>query len=384
MSGTYNLARILLKSGSLPIDQIQAGDLILNNHGLFSPVTEVFKEYFRGPAFKIKTHGFNEEFIVSGSQKVLSCKAFRCLSGIAFCTPDCKRQYCNNRKTPTKNCKQGYKGYKLGFNETKDLVGGDILVFPRPKFERSINVKLKLEKRMRHPTPPSIIVSPDIMRLFGYYLAEGCSSRVGIILVFNKNETEYHEDVKNLVLNNFNVEGHSYETKRNAMRVCFHSRVLSNLFFETLGNGSRSKAIPTWAFDVGEDHIRELFKGWALGDGGFNHDSFRVTTTNQNFIHVMRLLLIKMGVVPIYSQYRAKGGMAGRLTMSSAQLKKLKEITGIEHPNPAMGVKRSKYFYVDENYVYYPIRSIEEIEYEGNMWGLKTDDGFVANFVSYE
>lgn len=158
-----------------------------------------------------------------------------------------------------------------------------------------------------------IAVDEDLLRLCGYYLAEGYISqdagrasaireRVGFC--FHENETEYTADVQHILWRwglKF-IERHA----THALTTMVSSRIFSWLLRDILRCGIRSedKALPRLAFNVLPELRMELIRGAFSGDGAVTavqngqNVTLEYATVSKGLADGMTLLLQTVGVVP--------------------------------------------------------------------------------------
>ncbi len=122
--------------------------------------------------------------------------------------------------------------------------------------------------------PATVKITPDIARLIGYYLAEGCATsergNERIRFTFNTKETEFINDVRDILKAEFDVETSIYHSK---IDQATHIRAASAMFgwflIEVLDCGRRSTEmrIPEILLNASNSHKTELLKGLLRGDG---------------------------------------------------------------------------------------------------------------------
>ena len=159
----------------------------------------------------------------------------------------------------------------------------------------------------------SIPVDADLLRLCGYYLAEGYISqdigRAGAIrervgICFHEQEIEYTADVQR-ILRRYGlkfIERHG----TNALTTTVSSRILSWLLRDVLHCGIRSedKALPRMAFNVAPALRMELIRGAFSGDGAVTtvqngqNVMLEYATVSKALADGMTLLLQTVGVIP--------------------------------------------------------------------------------------
>ena len=194
-----------------------------------------------------------------------------------------------------------------------------------------------------------IPVDSDLLRLLGYYLAEGYLSqdtgrqgarrdRVGFS--FHEDEAEYIADLRRILtgLGLKFIERHSTRARTTIVS----SRVFAWLLRDVLRCGIRSedKALPHLAFNVAPALRFELLRGAFSGDGavstvqGGKNLMFEYATTSKQLADGLVLLLQTIGVVPaIYPRWMNKSKRIAYILRVSgyAQLDTLRDIFGQKH-----------------------------------------------------
>lgn len=115
--------------------------------------------------------------------------------------------------------------------------------------------------------PEEIKITPDFMRLLGYYTAEGYA-RKEVDFCFNRDEVEYMEDVKTLMRNIFGLGEYKerYHTE-NAVNIVYSSAPAAELFESLCGSGAHAKHVPGVLFEAPFEYYREFMRGYSRGDG---------------------------------------------------------------------------------------------------------------------
>ena len=113
-----------------------------------------------------------------------------------------------------------------------------------------------------------IRVDGGLMRLIGYFLAEGhitdIINQTGFS--FNRNEMEYIEDCKNLLKRITNRKISIRHPNTNSTQILIHSKEWAH-FFRNFCGVKKEKHIPNFAWKIGRADFVELLRGYIRGDG---------------------------------------------------------------------------------------------------------------------
>ncbi|MFQ6049555.1 MAG: ATP-dependent metallopeptidase FtsH/Yme1/Tma family protein [Candidatus Paceibacterales bacterium] len=115
--------------------------------------------------------------------------------------------------------------------------------------------------------PQRIQVTPSLMKLLGYYTAEGRKTDYYLQFVFGTKEKKLHQDCINLMKEIFGVSPHLRYTEENSLRITYHSKFLAKFFEKHCGNGSHNKHVPEFLWDLPKEYFLNYLKGYAGGDG---------------------------------------------------------------------------------------------------------------------
>jgi phosphoribosylformylglycinamidine synthase len=142
--------------------------------------------------------------------------------------------------------------------------------------------------------PAVVELTPDIARLVGYYLSEGCVTGTAprIVLAFHRDETDAKQDVLKL-LGSLGIEGKTYEDPNfltTQIRVGHH--LFAVLLRDVLGCGANSydAKVPSQLMGASAVHRRELLAGLLRGDGSVWTENKRRTYRKgtQEYTHDFR------------------------------------------------------------------------------------------------
>jgi len=167
----------------------------------------------------------------------------------------------------------------------------------------------------KHQTllPEKVKVTPELMRLFGYYVAEGYS-RKELDFCLNVKEKEKIADIKNLMRKIFNLDP---DAERNitpkAINIVYHCKPLAEFFAYHCGKGAHYKHIPSFLFEAPQKYFIEFLKGYASGDGhlvkkGRNTGNLILISVSKRLILELNWLSRIHGFEPYYSEFRNQEG----------------------------------------------------------------------------
>ncbi|WP_456417443.1 GDP-mannose 4,6-dehydratase [Methanocaldococcus sp.] len=168
---------------------------------------------------------------------------------------------------------KGLTELRNGFEETSYIL-----------YRRLLNIPQEVEE---------IEVTPELMWLFGLYLAEGHASntekelkrKVRNVTITSK-DIESLKKAKKLLEKYFGYKKASIRKKKNdedTYQLEFGGEILYSIFSEW-GGTSETKRIPSWAWKLSRDHIEKLLEGYE-GDAHIRKDGSRIfTSKNQTLI----------------------------------------------------------------------------------------------------
>ncbi|HUS49662.1 MAG TPA: LAGLIDADG family homing endonuclease, partial [Candidatus Paceibacterota bacterium] len=113
-----------------------------------------------------------------------------------------------------------------------------------------------------------IKITLGLMRLIGYFLAEGHVTNIinQTGFSFNKNEEEYIRDCKNLLSEITNRKISIRHPNPNSTQILIHSKEWAN-FFDTYCGKKRDKHIPSFSWRLPKELFIEMLRGYIRGDG---------------------------------------------------------------------------------------------------------------------
>jgi ATP-dependent Zn protease len=157
--------------------------------------------------------------------------------------------------------------------------------------------------------PEKVKVTPELMRLFGYYTAEGYTRKeVDFCLGFH--EEENIADVERLMKKIFGLkpDRKKYATP-NAVNIIYYCKPLAEFFAKHCGRGAKNKHIPSFLFSAPFEYFREFFQGYFNGDGTLGQTGRgSVTSVSQQLILELNWLFRMHGFKSYIRKFSVKAG----------------------------------------------------------------------------
>jgi 2-oxoglutarate ferredoxin oxidoreductase subunit beta len=263
-----------------------------------------------------------------------------------------------------------------------ELHPGDYLVFPvmqqvADMSEYRLTFTRRLKDTRSKPLPGTVALDNDLLRLLGYYIAEGSSHKRSLLFSLHQDEVELAADVRDLMGHVFGLAGTIEKDHRGGkgVDVVFNSSYLAEMFGETFGRSAKDKRVPHELMFLPPAKQEGLLCGLWRGDGDFKKAKARFTTTSLVLAEQVKLLLLRQGIVPIFTTEPAHDNhrTAYRLYVSYwGDYNKLAEIVGVEARKAEGRDKRSSL--LKGGRVYLPISTITTSSFDGPVYDLTIDD----------
>ncbi|WP_297712865.1 LAGLIDADG family homing endonuclease [Clostridium sp.] len=414
---------ILLSNGSIKnIENIRIGDEVITAYGNMQLVENLLRYDIKEKIVIIESA--NEKVKLTSDHKMLAIKASKCTK--VWKDRSKLPIVCKESCSLKEKCKNpAYKDYKLEWIEANKLEKNDFVVYPRVKEEiKDVKYDLldycKHEDHLRYDNEHIwyeigsnklqskkvnrfIELNTNLCKLYGYFISEGWTTinedireyKVGF--GFNKKETEYIEDVLNLVKSVFGLEGYVREHKiKQSTSIEFNSKIISEFLRIQCGEGANNKRIP---YDVVNDasnsDLKLLVANMFRGDGSHSDincesSSFRIkyTTTSIELTRQLRMILARLGYWSTFKvRVKPEEKMHDEYSVCVSGMQLLKWNDDFE--NYQIPVRQQKFFrndsfYMDDDYFYIKIKSKTEEEYIGKVYDLSVpgDTSYIANSMA--
>ena len=383
-----------------PISAVNKGDKVLTHKGIYKKVAETFVRNYNGKVYRIQPYYFTQGITVTEEHPFLAIKTVKNCSYLGgLCKPN------SIAKGAHKCRKKHYKNYKVKWIPAKDLEINDIILYPRIKKIFDIkNIKISdivkkenyrfykqfiIPKKGRQDKPIKNIIkiTPEFCRLVGYYLSEGCiiKKNNSIQFSFGQKEHQYINDVVNLMKKCFGIKI-AKKRKRNGYELYFYSKAVmemfDRLFYET-GKPRKafSKRLPEWALYLDKKKQAEILRGWWRGDAG--------VSVSELLSEQMKIICLRLKIIPSIArttkeyQNKTKRYIGKRLIRANYDCIIFRNLSFYEDRFNLLKDLSFKKFktklqrkhgWVDENYIYIPIKKIGTKKYSGPVYNLEVED----------
>lgn len=144
--------------------------------------------------------------------------------------------------------------------------------------------------KLAYEFPLHLSLTEGILRLFGYYIAEGHCEKYFII---SSGDREIITDFQR-TLDHLNVyvrlRPDTYDYQVNSL-------LLSNLFKNLCGRDSATKRLPSFWPQLSDDQLAHLLKAYFSGDGGVDGAAITCTTLSKQLASDLTYALLRFGIV---------------------------------------------------------------------------------------
>lgn len=384
---------ILTESGVKQIEQVSTDDKVLDRYGEYTETLNIIRRRYDGDIISIlPTYQTSFPLFFTPKHPILVAEAEMCNKVRGYCIPGKTNKKCTN-------CNN--KKYKLRFLPASDIYTsnrnpyiGDkklLLAIPRVTKVEDVDVmkideilktgitvkndKISSSKAYNVKKVQNVVeISPDFMKLVGFYLAEGSVNiyKQGggcIRFHFGHHEREFANEVVRLIKKSFSIKATIYKT-RTTLDVTVCSIILARLFKSLFDTGSANKFLPQWILYLPYEKQYSLLEGYFKGDGAKDdvRNTISAATVSKQLAYYLRQILFRLGILHNFSLRKNNNS---KICKSKNKLYQL-TITGlsgnilgkkIDYNLPIRKHIRAHEGGIDNNFMYLPIKKIERKTY---------------------
>lgn len=433
--------RILMHNGTyLPIKDVQVGDRVYTHTGEIKEVKNVQIRLFDGLIKKINMEGYISPIEITPNHKMMTLKKQElCACGCGGILPVKKKKALGWKSKYSKRFLNGHfqnvwntnKYAKTHKNELKEKMQdrreftvNDLDWVPSGEMKKNDILLLPVRKNAKQPQ--DIDCTVEKCRLIGYFLAEGCYSRLGgelysVTFSFGLDEKDtYVREVADLMKMVFpNCRPCIIPRKKgNACLVVVRNKEIAKWFYELCGEYSHKKKLADRVLSWPDHYLKHLIGAYLNGDGcgsarrpdertGSVVQTLNGTSVSEDLISQIHLMLFKVGVynrvcadvnsksVEIkkavnYGMTTVTRQLLGnevtmdirpsyRIEIPHHDMDKLEKYSSyVRVPRHVRDYSNLKFIDVDENttYIGRRISSVEEYPYNGTVYNLQIEDDY--------
>jgi len=379
---------IKTEKGFHKIEDIQVGQKVLTHRGRFMPVIRTLWRPYKGEIIDIRTRKSNEIVSLTADHEVYAIKTKNCIHKgrlTRICQWNCQK------------CKRSFwKDYKIEKLPASQLAINDFLLYPINQDIKDIemlDLKKYYNRRISNygrdigDIPDKIKVEEKLLRLIGYYIAEGSNHRAYIRFSLGNHEEKFAQEIKNLVENIFKVKTTIYRRKKGnktGLEITACNSKLSNIFENLCGLHAGNKHIP-FEFQYlpfGKQRIilDGIYKGdgysWKVNKCKRDRKFKAITTISLVLAEQLRDILLRLNIAPTLFINKEK--------TDKKQVHHQQSYRVEWQENPGA---HYSHFYEEHGVLYWisPIKTIKKRYYKGDTYDftIAKDHSYVAgNFVA--
>lgn len=244
---------------------------------------------------------------------------------------------------------------------------------------------------------PSVLkITPELIRLIGYFLAEGhlnSNYRINFSFALEGNGHDNYcvDDVIYCIKKVFKTKPKIYHEK-STRHVCLDNCVIHDFFAYILGlekQNSKTKKIPSLIFNINSKLQLEFLKALFLGDGSLNKNHISFNTASYDMAVGISYILLQQGIIFSTSfQNKKNYNMKVISICGKDQLMKVKRIWGKHHKAKIIinhckkFLRRTSCMEIDGDLGYVKIKSINKVKPSNKyVYDFSVDgENFIAGF----
>ncbi len=270
--------------------------------------------------------------------------------------------------------------------ERRDVALYPILCEVRDVATINLGVDRKELDHRSFALPEQIPVDADLLRVFGYYLAEGNSvtkvTKAHIQFTFHFEEKAYCEDVSNVIGRIFGLGSKiTLREDRKTAIVVVNSARLARAFERWFGRGAAGKRMPDFMIFLPQEKQKALIEGLWKGDGylslGRSSPRCEYATISRDLAYQIRMILLRLGIVSSIRTEPAKtrNGIDHRQSyrIHVGEREAMHKLCAIIGMNYSCRKAVRVHSWIDGGFLHTPITSKEVSKYKGRVMNFEVE-----------
>ncbi len=358
---------IITIDGVKPISEIRVGDRVLTHTGKFRRVSRLFSRSYTGKLFTFRTLGSFEPLTTTEDHPIL-----------VYSEKGTSWLFANEIK---------YRTYL-----TRPIISEEL---PAEVIQYTYELYHPAGKGGSFTTElVSMPVTAELMRLIGYYLAEGSSDRYRVSFDIHKNEVDLKQDITQAVAKVFGAEvSVKPDPDSLGLKLCVDSvRVAS--FFSQFGRHCDEKKLPWSMVLLPVENIKDIVRGEFWGDGHYSnkhyayktkmHSNFFTTrTTSKDLALQMHYMLGRIGILSSISTERQKARkLCYSVTVHTPYVEAMGQLVDVPAKNNEVS---HSYVHLTDGMIVSPVVKIdirEVKDYFVQNFEVEGDNSYIAANIS--
>lgn len=360
--------------GLKEIQDIVEGDLVIAHDGRYHRVTETHFRRYEGDLIKVVPEGFPKAPLV--------------------CTPEhpvwgAKREFFGPTRFKTVSttgkvrlsAMTGHSGVQ--FVPAGEIEVGDLLALPRLDFSpMAYEPFARLRRKSNNGFEwkyKDIAVTPDLMRVVGWYISEGSTWTKEIKFSLHKDEEHYANGIGAIIQAHLGVKTKIKGRSGNGIYTRTTCAPLARWLRDTFGAGSHNKRVPHYFISLPDEHLIQLLRGIWYGDGSNSDSIYTYGTVSKQLFNFLKLSMLRLGIAFSTKRYKErvdKNGVHHRpayhlRVCNPPYIREMnKVLPDLAIPTERKG-KQSIWF--EDNKMLYHIRTVGRIPYSGMVYNLEVE-----------
>ena len=353
--------------GIKPLSEIRVGDKVLTHTGKFRTVTQLFSRNYTGKLYSFRTLGNFEPLTTTEDHPILI---------------------------------YGEKGVSWVY--AKEITNRTYLTRPIIA-EEEPRERMEYAYELYHPAGKggtfttevvSLQSTPELMRLIGYYLAEGASDHYRVSFDIHKDEADIKDDIIDCTSKVFGAEvSLKPDPDSEGLKLCVDS-VRVAAFFSQFGHSADTKKLPWWMILLPLASVREIVRGEFWGDGHYSNkfyeyvtkmrsNYFTTRTTSKELAMQMHYMLGRLGILSsISTQEQKDRKLCYSVTVHTPYVEAMGQLVEIPAKNNEVS---HSYVHISDGMIVSPVVKIEVKEVKDYLvqnLEVEGDNSYVASNIS--
>lgn len=383
-------AKVRTIDGEKEIQNISIGDKVLTHKGRFRKVNNVFKRTYKGLIYKVKYHGnFVSELRITEEHPILVARKEQGNSlnnGLMLEWTIANRLRKDDylvlpiqKNEIQENILVDKKLYAYQFSSNKNFKDETYVSQYRLRLSPKISF---IDGSNRH----KVNLNPELFRLFSYFIAAGSLDKDNCVqFIFNKDKIDLIQDISEIIKKHFDKEIYIRKIYKNYIVLTLSTARIAKLFVKEFGSTVDDKKIPNWILESPIDCRKEFLKGLWLLNGSFdkNRELFKIVAISSNIANAIQQLILGFGIIAAIDIQKVKLSRQNLFDIVVASISNTKFGDLVNINCNSETTKEDTHFYIDENYLYLPIKSIQTENFDGYVYNLSVeeDETYVAEGV---